>query len=183
MNVYEGLDTVLLALLHDDIEDLHGVFYCFAVLKNEVLVDIGIVACGSYLAVLTHLICRRSIGSLYRTYLMRLAVHPGLQQSGGNGETDNIDTVIGDALEHIVNIGSIKAVCAVLRAVEAEPVGTCQPYLVSVHVIETAALCMEPVVVAVIGSRYCSDEVVSSRRCIENRACYRNGCRSGYSSH
>ena len=80
VDVNERLETVLLALLDDDIENLHAVLDGFAVLQHEILVDVCVGACRRDLAVFALHILRRRIGRLHGADLMRFAVHPGFQQ-------------------------------------------------------------------------------------------------------
>ena len=44
----------------------------------------------------------------------------------------------------------IETVRGILGAVQTEPVGSCEPYLIAVHVIETASLSVKPVVVVIV---------------------------------
>ena len=64
VNVDESLQTVLLALLHDDVEDLHAVLESLAVLENEVTVDVAVLTCGSNRSVLTDNVLGRIVGCL-----------------------------------------------------------------------------------------------------------------------
>ena len=65
VDIDKYLDTVLLALLYEDIEYLHTVLHSLAVRFNEILVDVCVGTCGSYLTVLTYNVLGRSVGSLY----------------------------------------------------------------------------------------------------------------------
>ena len=155
MNVDKSLYTVLLTLLHDYIEYLHTVFESLAIRLNEVLVDISVLAGRSYSTVLTDFIFRRIVACLNRRYRKRSTVHPREQKLSGNRKTDDIDAVVSNALQHIVNISCIESMRNVLGAVHTEPVSTCEPYFVAVHIVKAAANSVEPVVIIVISSRNC----------------------------
>ena len=73
-----------------------------------------------------------------------------------------IPWVVGDSLEHIVYVSCVETVRNVLGTVHAEPVCTCEPYLVAVHVVKAAALCVEPVVICVVSCQSLS-KCVGSR--------------------
>ena len=153
VDIDESLDAVLLALLHHDIEHLHGVDGGLAVLAAKVGVDSEgrVVVAGE------------------AVYGIGLAVHPRDDELGGYREADDVDAAVGYLGETVVCVGAPEVVRARLVAVEAEPVSACEPYLVAVHVVETAALGVEPVVVSVIDRVSCN----SGRRqdCIEARSC------------
>ena len=133
VNVHERLYAVLLALLHYYVKDLHAVH----------LAAVGVAEVGIELEAVGVL----GVESLT---LVGIAVHPREQELGRNGEANDVDAVVGYGRQEVVDIRAPQTVREVLGAVHAEPVGSREPYLIAVHVIELAALCMEPVVVAVI---------------------------------
>ena len=79
-------------------------------------------------------------------YGIGVADHPVIEKLRRNRKSQDIYAVVGNFSYHIVDIAAPEIVGRVLGTVEAEPVGACEPYFVSVHVVETAALCVEPVV-------------------------------------
>ena len=101
---------------------------------------------------------------------------------GFRDSTYDIDAVIRNAFQELIHVCGIKTVGTVLRTVEAEPVCTGQPYFIAVLVIQTAALGMEPVVVAVID---CRNAVQSGREvCAQHsRRAECEGCRQTKRQH
>ena len=155
VNIENDLQAIGLALLHNDIKDGHAVLEL-----TRCIAEIGVDGVGGVIV------------RLHAGYGIGGAVHPGIDQLCGNRDTQYIDTVVSDAGQCIIHIDAPEIVYAVFAAVEAEPVRTGQPDLVAVLIVQTAADCMQPVIIAVIGcpcvqcdrtgstgtDRQCSDE-------------------------
>ena len=156
VDINERFDAVLFALLHDDVEDLHAVLERFAVGLNEIRIDRESRIC----------VARDTADRI------RLAVHPRDEQLGRNREADDVDAAVSNLLQDIVDIRAPEVVCAVLGAVEAEPVCTGQPDFITVLVIDAAALAVEPVIVGVI----CRSD---GHRSLEAAACKADGAGCG----
>ena len=76
MYVNHNLKTIVLALIHNNIKNLHAVLESLTVLKNEILVDISVCAGRSNRTVLAYNVSRRIVGSLNGAYRVGSTVHP-----------------------------------------------------------------------------------------------------------
>ena len=150
VHVDHDFQTVVLHLLHDDVEDLHTVFQRLAVFLDKVLVGVDISTSLGDSAVLAHLIGRRLIAGINGADRIRCATHPRNQKFRGDRHTNQVDTVVADGFQECINVSCVQTVCTVFRAVEAEPVCTSQPDLIAVCIVKLAALCVQPVVVIII---------------------------------
>ena len=164
VNVDEALQTVLLALCQQNVEDLLAVLQGLAVLLEKFEVEaVGFIAP-----------CLNGID------LVGLALHPGNHELRGNGETDDIDAVVGNCGQERIRLLRIETVRGILGAVQTEPVGAREPYLIAVLVVELAAYGMEPVVIAVVGSGDCHCRCQSGSRHGCSQCQCRGTCRESF---
>ena len=138
MNVDQCLDAVLLHLLQNHIEDTFAV-HCISVCIAKIWVK-GVVlsVCGV---------------QSYRR--QRIAVFPGKQQFCRYRKTNDIDAVICNRREQFIHICTPKTMREILCTVHTKPVCTGQPHLISLRIIQFAALCVQPVIVVIIRCGSC----------------------------
>ena len=152
VDIDHNLQAIVFHLLHDDIKDFHAVFQRLSIRFDKILVGVDIGTGLGNGTVFAYLVCRRLIAGIYGADRIRCSAHPGNQQLCGDWHTNQVDTVVTNRFQKGINVCGVQSVCTIFRTVKAKPVRTGKPYLVPFRIVQTASVCMEPVVIIIIRS-------------------------------